>query len=196
MKCDLRYMMTSFLIENVKPNLFFMLLELEHVTSNIKLLVREQYSYGRISVDREMLAETENSRNDLKQISDWLNLRDLGDLVGREVIGLDKLLKSALGEYFLPQLDELEDNAIANFELVDWFRQYGFSNTATNFEIKCGIKVLPENIKKQSPNNNRSCVSNFFEKPGGHDEREILSNEWDPRKFAKMHLKVLKGGHG
>ena len=111
-----------------------MLLELEHVTSNIKLLVREQYSYGRISVDREMLAEIENSQNDLKQISNWLNLRDLGDLVSREIIGLDKLLKSALGEYFLPQLDELEDNAIANFELVDWFRQYGFANKTTNFE--------------------------------------------------------------
>ena len=80
-----------------------------------------------------MLARIENSQNDLKQISNWLNLRDLGDLVSREVIGLDKLLKSALGEYFLPQLDELEDNAIANFELVDWFRQYGFANKNNQF---------------------------------------------------------------
>ena len=159
--------MTSFLIENVKPNLFFMLLELEHVTSNIKLLVREQYSYGRISVDREMLAGIESSQNNLKQISNWLNLRDLGDLVGREVIGLDKLLQSALGEYFLPQLDELEDNAIANFELVDWFRQYGFVNKTTNFEIKCGIKVLPEISKSKVQITIGLWRQIFLKSPGG-----------------------------
>ena len=96
-----------------------MLLTLAHVSSGITLSVREKYVAGKINVNRQMLNEVESSSGDLINIGDWSDLTDLDELIGRDILGLDQLPNNAWIEYFLPQLDELEDNAIANFELVD-----------------------------------------------------------------------------
>ena len=113
-----------------------MLLTLPHVSSGISLTVREKYAAGKINVTRQMLNEVEGSSGDLTNIGDWSDLTDLDELIGRDILGLDQLPHNVWIEYFLPQLDELEDNAIANFELVDWFRQFGFVEKKSSFEIK------------------------------------------------------------
>ena len=115
-----------------------MLLTLAHASSGISLSVREQYVAGKINVTRQMLNEVEGSSGDLTNIGDWSDLTDLDELIGRDILGLDQLPHNAWIEYFLPQLDELEDNAIANFELVDWFRQFGFVEKNPVLKSKAG----------------------------------------------------------
>ena len=130
--------MVSFTITNKKPDGFFMLLTLEHHSSGIPLSVRERYVGGKINVTRQVLNEINGSSDDLTNIGDWSDLTDLDDLIERDILGLDQLPHNEWIEYFLPQLDELEDNAIANFELVDWFRQFGFVEKNPVLKSKVG----------------------------------------------------------
>ena len=116
--------MMSFAVTNKKPNGFFMLLTLVHVSSGISLNIREKYVAGKINVTRQKLNEIEDSSVDLSDIGDWSALEDLDELIERDILGLDQLPQNEWVDYFLPQLDDLEDNAVANFELVDWFRQF------------------------------------------------------------------------
>ena len=118
--------MVSFTITNKKPNGFFMLLTLMHAGSGILLRVRERYVAGKINVTRQKLNELEGRSSDLTNLGDWSGLEDLDELIERDILGLDQLPQNEWIEYFLPQLDDLEDNAVANFELVDGFRQFGF----------------------------------------------------------------------
>ena len=96
-----------------------MLLRLVHVSSGITLNVREKYVAGKVNVTRQKLNEIEGSSGVLSDIGDWSALEDLDELIERDILGLDQLPQNEWVEYFLPQLDDLEDNAIANFELVD-----------------------------------------------------------------------------
>ena len=98
-------------------------------------------------------------------------------------------------EYFLPQLDELEDNAIANFELVDWFRQFGFVEKKSGFEIKGGIKILLNKIPQGDSMNEIFLEKKFFHNNRYRNDRDTLADEANPKEFAKMHLKLLKGGY-
>ena len=146
-----------------------MLLTLAHVSSGITLSVREQYVAGKINVTRQMLNEVEGSSGDLTNIGDWSDLTDLDELIGRDILGLDQLPHNEWIEYFLPQLDELEDNAIANFELVDWFRQFGFVEKKSSFEIKGGINILPNKIDQEGSINKIALEKKFF-----HNNRLIM----------------------
>ena len=187
--------MISFAITNKKPNGFFMLLTLVHVSSGISLNIREKYVAGKINVTRQKLNEIEGSSGDLSDIGDWSALEDLDELIERDILGLDQLPQNEWVDYFLPQLDDLEDNAVANFELVDWFRQFGFFEKKSDFEIKGGIKILPKRIDWQGSINKISLENKFFNNNRLNDERDSLANETNPKEFAKMHLKLLKGGY-
>ncbi len=172
-----------------------MLLTLAHVSSGITLSVRETYVAGKVNVTRQMLNEVEGSSGDLTDIGDWSDLTDLDELIGRDILGLDELPHNAWIEYFLPQLDELDDNAIANFELVDWFRQFGFVEKKSSFEIKGGINILPNKIDQQGSINKIALEKKFFHNKKFNNERDSLANETNPKEFAKLHLKLLKGGY-
>ena len=115
-----------------------MLLTLVHVSSGISLSVREKYVAGKINVTRQKLNEIEGSSGDLSDIGDWSALEDLDELIERDILGLDQLPQNEWVDYFLPQLDDLEDNAVANFELVDWFRQFGFFEKNQILKSKAG----------------------------------------------------------
>ena len=187
--------MVSFTITNKKPNGFFMLLTLVHVSSGISLNVREKYVAGKINVTRQKLNEIEGGSGDLSDIGDWSALEDLDELIERDILGLDQLPQNEWVDYFLPQLDDLEDNAVANFELVDWFRQFGFFEKKSDFEIRGGIKILPKRIDRQGSINKISLENKFFNNNRLYNERDSLANETNPKEFAKMHLKILKGGY-
>ena len=171
-----------------------MLLTLVHVGSSTSLTVREQYVAGKIKVTRKKISAIANNSSYLTNV-DWSGLANLDGFVDREILGLDQLPQNEWIEYFLPQLDELEDNAIANFELVDWFRQFGFVEQKSSFEIKGGIKILPEEIDQHLSMNKISLENKFFRKPRFNNERDSFVNEAGPKKFAKMNLKLLKGGY-
>ena len=190
----LGYDMVSFTITNKKPKGFFMLLTLVHVGSSTSLTVREQYVAGKIKVTRKKISAIANNSSYLTNV-DWSGLANLDEFVDREILGLDQLPQNEWIEYFLPQLDELEDNAIANFELVDWFRQFGFVEQKSSFEIKGGIKIAPEEIDQHLSMNKISLENKFLRKPRFNNERDSFVNEADPKKFAKMNLKLLKGGY-
>ena len=172
-----------------------MLLTLVHAGSGILLRVREQYVGGKINVTRQKLKELEGRSSDLTNLGDWSGLEDLDELIERDILGLDQLPQNEWIEYFLPRLDDLEDNAVANFELVDWFRQFGFFEKKSDFEIKGGIKILPKRIDRQGSINKIFLENKFFNNNRLNNERDSLANETDPKEFAKMHLKLLKGGY-
>ena len=172
-----------------------MLLTLAHVSSNITLGVREKYAAGKFNLTRQRLNDLEGSSGDLINIGDWSDLTDLDELIGRDILGLDQLPHNAWIEYFLPQLDELEDNAIANFELVDWFRQFGFVEKKSGFEIKGGIKILLNKMPQGDSINEIFLEKKFFHNNRYRNERDSLADEANPKEFAKMHLKLLKGGY-
>ena len=187
--------MVSFTITNKKPNSFFMLLTLVHASSGISLSVREKYVSGKINVTRQKLYDIEGSSGDVSNIGDWSGLEDLDELIERDILGLDQLPQNEWVEHFLPQLDDLEDSAVANFELVDWFRQFGFSEEKSDFEIKGGIKILPKRIDRKGALNKVSLENKFFHNNRLKKDRDSLDNETNPKEFAKMHLKLLKGGY-
>ena len=68
---------------------------------------------------------------------------DLGDFIDKEFFGLDKLLENSVFRNFLPVLDELEENAIYNFELIDWFSGLGFEALGITYEIEGNVEVIP-----------------------------------------------------
>ena len=194
-KQELWKKMVSFTITNKKADGFFMVLLLVHASSGILLTVREKYVAGKITVTRKRLNAIESHSSDLANIGKWSDLVDLGEFVERDIQGLNQLPQNEWVEYFLPQLDDLEYNAVANFELIDWFRQFGFVEKRSNFEIKGGIKILPKKIDQQDSKNKISLENKFFDDTEFGDERNGLVNETNPKKFTKMHLKLLKGGH-
>ena len=118
--------MVSFTITNKKADGFFMVLLLVHASSGILLTVREKYVAGKITVTRKRLNAIESHSSNLANIGKWSDLVDLGEFVERDIQGLHQLPQNEWVEYFLSQLDDLEYNAVANFELIDWFRQFGF----------------------------------------------------------------------
>ena len=172
-----------------------MLLTLVHVGSSISLTVREQYVAGKIRVIRKKIGAIANNSNYLTSVGDWSKLENLDEFIDRDILGLDQLPQNEWTTYFLPQLDELGDNAIANFELVDWFRQFGFVEQKSSFEIKGGIKILPKEIDQPRSMNKISLENKFFCKPRSNNERDSLVNQADPKKFVKMNLKLLNGGY-
>ena len=172
-----------------------MLLTLEHLSSGISLSVREKYVAGKINLTRPMLNEIDDSSGHVTNIGDWSDLTDLDDLIERDILGLDQLPHNEWIEYFLPQLDELENNAIANFELVDWFRQFGFVEKKSGFEIKGGIKILLNKIPQGDSINEIFLEKKFFHNNRYRNDRDTLADEANPKEFAKMHLKLLKGGY-
>ena len=172
-----------------------MLLTLEHLSSGFSLSVREKYVAGKINLTLQMLNEIDDSSGHVTNIGDWSDLTDLDDLIERDILGLDQLPHNEWIEYFLPQLDELENNAIANFELVDWFRQFGFVEKKSSFEIKGGINILPNKIDQQGSINKIALEKKFFHNNKFTNERDNLANETNPKEFAKLHLKLLKGGY-
>ena len=172
-----------------------MLLTLEHLSSGISLSVREKYVAGKINLTRQMLNEIDDSSGHVTNIGDWSDLTDLDDLIERDILGLDQLPHNEWIEYFLPQLDELENNAIANFELVDWFRQFGFVEKKSGFEIKGGIKILLNKIPQGDSINEIFLEKKFFHNNRYRNDRDTLADEANPKEFAKMHLKLLKGGY-
>ena len=172
-----------------------MFLTLEHLSSGISLSVREKYVAGKINLTRQMLNEIDDSSGHVTNIGDWSDLTDLDDLIERDILGLDQLPHNEWIEYFLPQLDELENNAIANFELVDWFRQFGFVEKKSGFEIKGGIKILLNKIPQGDSINEIFLEKKFFHNNRYRNDRDTLADEANPKEFAKMHLKLLKGGY-
>ena len=124
-----------------------------------------------------------NNSNYLTSVGDWSGLKNLDEFIDRDILGLDQLPQNEWTKYFLPQLDELEDNAIANFELVDWFRQFGFVEQKSSFEIKGGIKILPKEIDQPRSMNKISPDKRIFRKPRSNNERDSLINEADPKKI-------------
>ena len=187
--------MVSFTITNKKADGFFMVLLLVHASSGILLTVREKYVAGKITVTRKRLNAIESHSSNLANIGKWSDLVDLGEFVERDIQGLNQLPQNEWVEYFLPQLDDLEYNAVANFELIDWFRQFGFVEEKSDFEIRGGIKILSKEIARHGPINKISPEKKFFYDPRFNNNRGSLSNETNPKKFAKMHLKLLKGGY-
>ena len=133
--------------------------------------------------------------NYLTSVENWSGLENLDEFIDRDILGLDQLPQNEWIKYFLPQLDELEDNAIANFELVDWFRQFGFVEQKSSFEIKGGIKILSKEIDQPRSMDKISPGNKFFRKPRSNNELDSLVNEANPNKIAKMNLKLLKGGY-
>lgn len=194
-KATTGYEMDSFTITNKKPNGFFMLLTLMHVGSSISLTVREQYVAGKIKITQKKIGAIANNSNYLTSVENWSGLENLDEFIDRDILGLDQLPQNGWIKYFLPQLDELEDNAIANFELVDWFRQFGFVEQKSSFEIKGGIKILPKEIDQPRSMNKISLENKFFRKPKSNNELDSLVNKDNPKKIAKMNLKLLKGGY-
>ena len=172
-----------------------MLLTLMHAGSGILLRVRERYAAGKINVTRQKLDELEGRSSDLTNLGDWSGLEDLDELIERDILGLDQLPQNEWIEYFLPQLDDLEDNAVANFELVDWFRQFGFFEKKSDFEIKGGMKILPKRIVQQGSPTEISLENKFFHSSNFNNERVSLAKETNAKEFAKLHLKLLKGGY-
>ena len=132
-----------------------------------------------------MLNEINGSSDDLTNIGDWSDLTDLDDLIERDIIGLDQLPHNEWIEYFLPQLDELEDNAIANFELVDWFRQFGFVEKKSGFEIKGGIKILLNKIPQGGFYKRNFLEKKFFHNNRYRNDRDTLADEANPKNLLK-----------
>jgi len=105
--------------------------------------VKERYTGGIIEITQSQYNTILKSDGQLKLIEDCDNLRDLGVFIDKEFSGLDKLLENPVFRNFLPVLDELEENAIYNFELVDWFSGLGFEALGIQYEIEGNVQLIP-----------------------------------------------------
>ena len=105
--------------------------------------VKERYTGGIIEITQSQYNTILKSNGQLKLIEDCDNLRDLGVFIDKEFSGLDKLLENPVFRNFLPVLDELEENAIYNFELVDWFSGLGFEALGIQYEIEGNVQLIP-----------------------------------------------------
>ena len=120
-----------------------MTLSFSHKDLNEIIHVKERYTGGIIEITQSQYNTILKSNGQLKIIEDCENLRDLGVFIDKEFSGLDQLLENSVFRNFLPVLDELEENAIYNFELVDWFSGLGFEALGIQYEIEGNVQLIP-----------------------------------------------------
>ena len=135
--------MSNCFIQNTVKNDFTMTLSFSHKDLNEIIHVKERYTGGIIEITQSQYNTILKSNGQLKIIEDCENLRDLGVFIDKEFSGLDKLLENPVFRNFLPVLDELEENAIYNFELVDWFSGLGFAALGIQYEIEGNVQLIP-----------------------------------------------------
>ena len=135
--------MGNVLIQNAVKNDFSMTLSFSYKNLDAGINVKERYTGGVIEITQSQLDSIMKSSGQSKLIEDLENLRDLGDFIDKEFYGLDQLLENPVFGNFLPVLDELEENAIYNFELIDWFSGLGFEALGITYEIEGNVEVIP-----------------------------------------------------
>ena len=135
--------MSNLFIQNTVKNDFTMKLSFSYKNLNTIINVKERYTGGVIEITQSQYNTIIRSKGQLKLIEDCDNLRDLGDFIDKEFYGLDKLLENPVFRNFLPVLDELEENAIYNFELIDWFSGLGFEALGIHYEIEGNVHIIP-----------------------------------------------------
>ena len=137
------FIMTNLFIQNTVKNDFTMTLSFSHESLKGSINVKERYTGGIIEITQSQHNNIMKSNGQLKLIEDCDNLRDLGSFIDREFSGLDTLLENPVFRNFLPVLDELEENAIYNFELVDWFSGLGFEELGIQYEVEGNVHIIP-----------------------------------------------------
>ena len=137
------FIMTNLFIQNTVKNDFMMTLSFSHENLKGIIKVKERYTGGILEMTQSQHSGIIKSNGHLKLIEDCGNLRDLGTFIDREFSGLDTLLENPVFRSFLPVLDELEENAIYNLELVDWFSGLGFEELGIQYEIEGNVHILP-----------------------------------------------------
>ena len=135
--------MTNLFIQNTVKNDFTMKLSFSYKNLNTIINVKERYTGGVIEITQSQYNTIIESKGQLKLIEDCDNLIDLGDFTDKEFYGLDELLEKPVFKNFLPVLDELEENAIYNFELIDWFSGLGFDALGIHYEIEGNVHIIP-----------------------------------------------------
>ena len=135
--------MTNLFIQNTVKSDFIMTLSFSHANLKGIIKVKERYTGGILEITQSQYSGIIKSNGQLKLIEDCGNLRDLGTFIDREFSGLDTLLENPVFRSFLPVLDELEENAIYNLELVDWFSGLGFEALGITYEIEGNVEVIP-----------------------------------------------------
>ena len=135
--------MTNLFIQNTVKDDFTMKLSFSYKNLNTIINVKERYTGGIIEITQSQYNSIIKSKGQLKLIEDCDNLRDLGDFIDKEFYGLDKLLENPVFRNFFPVLDELEENAIYNFELIDWFSGLGFDALGIHYEIEGNVHIIP-----------------------------------------------------
>ena len=135
--------MSNLFIQNAVKNDFIMKLSFSHKNWSGILSLKERYTGGIIEITQCQHNNIMRYNGQLKLIEDCDSLRDLGDFIDKEFFGLDKLLENSVFRNFLPVLDELEENAIYNFELIDWFSGLGFEALGIHYEIEGNVDIIP-----------------------------------------------------
>ena len=135
--------MSNLFIQNTVKNDFTMTLSFSYKSLNTVINVKERYTGGVIQITQSQYNTIIKSKGQLKLIEDRDNLIDLGDFTDKEFYGLDELLEKPVFRNFLPVLDELEENAIYNFELIDWFSGLGFDALGIHYEIEGNVHIIP-----------------------------------------------------
>ena len=135
--------MSNLFIQNTVKNDFTMMLSFSYKNLNTIINVKERYTGGIIETTQSQYNTIIESKGQLKLIEDCDNLIDLGDFTDKEFYGLDELLEKPVFKNFLPVLDELEENAIYNFELIDWFSGLGFDALGIHYEIEGNVHIIP-----------------------------------------------------
>ena len=135
--------MSNLFIQNTVKHDFTMPLSFSYKKLNTNINVKERYTGGVIEITQSQYKTIMKSKGQLKLIEDCDNLIDLGDFTDKEFYGLDELLEKPVFRNFLPVLDELEENAIYNFELVDWFSGLGFESLGITYEIEGNVEIIP-----------------------------------------------------
>ena len=135
--------MSNLFIQNTVKNDFTMTLSFSYKSLNTIINVKERYTGGVIEITQSQYNTIIESKGQLKLIEDCDNLIDLGDFTDKEFYGLDELLEKPVFKNFLPVLDELEENAIYNFELIDWISGLGFDALGILYEIEGNVHIIP-----------------------------------------------------
>ena len=135
--------MSNLFIQNTVKHDFTMTLSFSYKSLNTIINVKERYTGGVIEITQSQYNTIIESKGQLKLIEDCDNLIDLGDFTDKEFYGLDELLEKPVFRNFLPVLDELEENAIYNFELIDWFSGLGFDALGIHYEIEGNVHIIP-----------------------------------------------------
>jgi hypothetical protein len=135
--------MSKVIVENIISDNFYMIFSFIHKNTNITIDIKERYGGGIVCLTQNQFDKLLVTDGDRNSIENWEKLQDLGKLISREFFGIDNLLKIPTFKNFLPLLDELENNDIANFELIDWFSEFGFKELGIYYEIVGGLKATP-----------------------------------------------------